>query len=118
MASTAIIGNSFTFQALFRDADGTPLAVNAPTINVFYFDDTGTRVDAVAPVAMTAPSPAEVGRYVHVYTIPTTFTHGDTLTAEMTGTHPISGDTLAVLDTLLLQSASTLQTGLRASFFG
>ena len=118
MSATAIIGTDFTFQALFRDTDGTPLAVTTPLITVFYFDNAGARQDEVVATAMVAPTPAEVGRYVHAYTIPSTFEHGETLQVEMTGIHPGSGDTLYLNESLQLQSAAYLQSGLIASFIG
>lgn len=116
MAVQALIGTDFTFQALFRDSDGTPLAVNVPTISVFYYDDTGTRQDEVAAAAMSNPTPAETGRYVYAYSVPTTFEHGSTLYAEMTGTHPGTGDTLEVKEALLLLSGSNFTSGFTTSF--
>ena len=117
MAATAIIGTNFTFQALFRDTDGTPLAVNTPTLSVFYFDDTDTKQVEVAAQPMDNPVVPETGRYVYAYLIPTTFLNGDTLYAEMTGIHPGSGDTLVVAETLNLQAATSLQSGLIHSFY-
>jgi hypothetical protein len=115
MAATAIIGTNFTFQALFRDSDGTALAVTTPLISVFYFDTTGTKQYVVTAVAMDDPTVAEVGRYVHAYTTATSFLHGDTLYAEMTGIHPGSGDTLVADETLLLQTSPS-PSGFTSSF--
>ncbi len=117
MAATAIIGTNITFQALFRDTDGTPLAVTSPIISVFYFDDTETKQVEVNAQSMADPVVAETGRYVFAYLIPTTFLNGDTLYAEMTGTHPSTSDTLVEDETLNLQAASSLQSGLIHSFF-
>ena len=116
MAANALIGTDHTFQALFRDTGGAPLAVTTPLISVFYFDDTGAKQTEVASVAMTAPTPAEVGRYVHAYAVPTTFNHGDALYAEMTGVHPGSGDTLVVKETLNLLSGSSFTSGFTSRF--
>jgi hypothetical protein len=118
MAANAIIGGTYTFEALFRDTDGAPLAVNVPAISLFYFDENGTKQVELNAVAMVGPTVPEVGRYVYAYTIPTTFAHGSSLQAEMTGTHPGSGDTLAVNMTLNLISAeSQPTTGLTHRFF-
>ena len=117
MAATAIIGTSFTFQALFRDTDGSPLAVTSPIITVFYFDDTGDKQIEVNAQPMADPVVAETGRYVYPYTVPTTFRNGDTLYVEMTGIHPSTSDTLVVNETLNLQSETSLRPGLIHSFF-
>lgn len=90
-----LIGAVHVFQALFVDSTGVPLAVNLPSITVFNFSTVGVK-QTLASGAMAAVVPAEIGRYVYPYTIPTTITEGDTLYAEMTGIDPGSGDTLRV----------------------
>lgn len=116
MGFTARIGDTITIQAFFRQADGTPLAVNTPTISVFYFDASQTKQEEVSAQIMTAGS--ETGRYVYTYTIPATFIHGQSLSVEMTGVDPGTGDTLVINDSLNLVSTSSLKSGLIVSFEG
>ncbi len=86
MAKEAVIGNAFTFQAMFLDGTNTPFAPTVgPTITIFSFSLAGAKNVLIAAAAMAAVAPAEVGRYVYVYTVPGTFTDGDTLYAEING---------------------------------
>ena len=120
MAVEVLIGADHTFQALFTDSTGTPLAVNSPTINVFRFSATGVRQDLVAAQAMAAASPAETGRYTYVYTIPSTMDDGDVIYGEMTGVDPGTSDTLWDEQTVNIISPNRAQrdvTGLRTRFF-
>lgn len=84
----AVVGKSYTFQALFVDATNTPIAVVGPTISIFTFSQAGAKTVLVDAAAMNAVVPAEVGRYTYTYTIPGSFTHGDTIHAEMTAPDP------------------------------
>lgn len=91
-----VIGQPFTFTALFTDATGTPIAVTTPTIEVFYYDATGVRIDLVA-AGTTLPDslPAETGRYAyHLDPIPTTLDASLQLYGVMRGVN--GGDTLIV----------------------
>lgn len=98
MAVEAIIGSAFTFQVLFADDDNQPVAVADPTIVIYSFSQTGVRQDLVASVAMDPVTPAETGRYTHVYTIPSTLDDGMTIYGEMTATDP--GDPTKTLRTV------------------
>ena len=116
----AVIGSVFTFQVLFVDVDNLPLAVNSPTINVFMFSQTGVRQSLVAAQAMAPVIPAETGRYIYAYTVPTTLTDGDLLHAEVVATDPVSGDRLrAFQDVTVISSNRGLgaSIGMTARFF-
>ena len=120
MAVEALIGSAFTFQVLFTDADGNPQAVNTPLISVFRFSATGVKQTLVASTAMDAATPVEVGRYTHVYTIPTTMDDGDNIYGEMTGVDPVTSDILREGQEVTIISPNRSQrdvTGLRVSFF-
>jgi hypothetical protein len=116
----SVIGSAFTFQVLFVDADNTPMAVNAPTINVFMFSQTGVRQNLVTAQAMSVATPAETGRYTYVYTVPTTLTDGDLLHAEVVATDPVSGDTLRAFQEVTVVSSNRglgASVGMTAGFF-
>lgn len=84
MAEQAVIGNTYVFQVLLLDVDGNPVApVVGPTLNVFSFSTLGVKNPLVEAAAMVPSVPAEVGRYVYPYLIPTTFTDGDMIYGEV-----------------------------------
>jgi len=121
MAAEALLGSTFVFQVLFVDELNTPIAVTSPTIDVFYFDDVGDRVDVVSGAAMSDAVPAEVGRYVYPVLISTvTFSDGDTIYGEMSGTNPSTSLTTQVEVTVNLVSSARASvstwSGLRDSF--
>ena len=102
----AVLGSAYTFQALFVDAGNVPIAVNVPLINVFMFSGTGVKQMLVTAQALAPALPAETGRYIYVYTIPTSLTDGDNIYAEMTGTDPGSGDFLRHMDEVVVISSN------------
>ena len=86
MAKQAVIGTDFTFQARFLDGTNTPFAPTVgPTIDIFSFSTAGAKNTLVSAAAMDPVTPAEVGRYTYVYSVPTTFTDGDMLYYEVNG---------------------------------
>ena len=91
----AIIGQPFTFTALFTDSSGTPIAVTSPTIEVFYYDTTGVRIDLVA-AGTTLPEsiPAETGRYAYTMDIPDALTARELVYGVLRGVN--GADTLIV----------------------
>lgn len=116
----AVLGGGFTFQVLFVDADNDPMVVNNPTIDVFMFSQTGVKQALVAAQPMDPVTPAEVGRYTYVYTIPTTLTDGDLLHAEVTATDPVSGDLLRAFQGVTVISSNRGlggSVGMTARFF-
>lgn len=80
----AILGSTYTFQVLFVDGDGIPVVVGDPRISIFRYA-TGAKETLVNNQPLVASVPAEVGRYVYAYVIPTSFHDGDTIYGEMTG---------------------------------
>ena len=82
----AVIGLPFTFSILFVDAINEPMAVDNPTITVFNFSAIGAKQIWVDQQLMSPAVPAEVGRYIYSFTIPASFSDGEALYAEMTGT--------------------------------
>lgn len=91
MAAEAVIGTVFTFQVIFVDATNVPVVVLNPQIEVFGYDQTGTKVVYIALTPLVV-DPTEVGRYLYPFTISTTFVDGDTIYGSMTGTDPTTGD--------------------------
>jgi len=121
MATEAVIGTPFVFQVLFVDELNTPIAVLTPTINIYYFNAVGTRVDLVVGSAMTPVVPAEVGRYVFPFMIPLTFVDGDALYGLMSGVNPSTFNSTHVEEAVTAISASRGSggggsCGMRASF--
>jgi len=109
-----IIGQAFTFTALFTDGTGTPVAVVTPTVEVFFYNDTGVRVNIVAAsTVLPASIPAEVGRYAYTVTIPGTLTARDVIYGVLRGIN--GGDTLIVEREVDL-FAAIVASGLSASF--
>ena len=101
----AVISKPFTFQVLFVDFMNNPVAVDNPTISIFTFSLAGVKQVLVA-AAMNPAAPVEVGRYTYTYTIPASFTDGDSLYGEMTGEEPGSGVLSRVEQPLTLISAN------------
>lgn len=112
MAATAIIGQPFTFHALFLDGNGDPVAVTGATIKLFRFNTSGGEV-VITTTAMTAVS-GDTGRYTYTYDVPTSMAAGDMLYALMYGVDPGTSDTIRVQDSASLVASST--TGLVARF--
>lgn len=113
MSSPAYIGEPFTFQALFLDADGSPLVVTSPNVTLFYYSASAYKTVLLNAVAMDPVAPAETGRYTYLYTIPTSLEEGAVLYVECRGT---SG-----LDTFVQQHTLTAMfrpsdLGLRVRF--
>jgi hypothetical protein len=92
--SKGVVGQKFTFQALFVDSLGNPQYVLTPTISIFRYDEDGLKVTLLGTTALPASIPLEVGRYSYTYLIPGTFTVRDVLYGDMRGVDPV---TLAVL---------------------
>jgi len=112
-----IIGRPFTFTALFLDGTGTPVAVTTPTIEVFYYDETGVRIDVVAAgTTLPASLPAETGRYAYTLTISDSYDTRVQLYGVMQGTDPGSGDNLVVQQEVDLFAEESVNTGLQVSF--
>lgn len=94
MGVQAVIGEQFTFQVLFVDASNTPIAVTSPAISVFRYDQSGVKQYLANAVAMSAGTPAEVGRYTYRLVIPTSITDGTAIYGEMSGIDPGTSDVL------------------------
>lgn len=89
--ANARVGDVFTFQALFLNTTGTPIAVSSPTIEVFWFDSSGTKIVLVSADTAMTPVSGDVGRYKYSYTIYDSITAGYTMYAVMRGTDPSTG---------------------------
>lgn len=103
----AIIGQPFTFHALFLDADNQPVAVTGPTIKVFRFSPAGAEV-VLTTSSMTAVS-GDAGRYRYTMTVPTTLSPGDMLYATMQGVDP--GTLELLLQQVSVSLAASQTTG-------
>jgi len=116
----SLIGATFTFQVLFVDGNGDPIAgITDAAILVFSVDSSGNKT-IHAQVAMNAPVPAETGRFVYpLYLNPNLFTVGQTLYAEFTATDPGVGTiTLRDEETLdIVEAPPSVLSGLRATFY-
>jgi len=92
-----IIGEPFTFTALFLDSSGNPITPLNPSIEVFYFDASGNRQGVVvAGTAMSAVT-GVTGRYKYTVTIPAILTPSIMLYGVMEGEDPATG-VLAVVE--------------------
>lgn len=91
MAVQGILGGTFTFQVMWRDAANTPQAMNNPAIDLFTMSN-GAKTMLVTAGVMVAPVPAEVGRYVYPYSISNALADGTVIYAEMTANEVGSGD--------------------------
>lgn len=115
-----IIGEVFTFTALFLDTDGTPLTlISTPVIEVFYFDDVGAKINVVPTATPMNPvTPPETGRHTFAYTIDSGLDVRWQLYGVMRGIHPVSGDTLVVTQEvdLFTADAPALGSGVTANF--
>ena len=81
----AIIGGTHVFTALFLDATNTPIAVTSPTIEVFSFDNNGSKATwVVAGTAMAAVA-GDLGRFRYTFAIPDSLARGTTIYAVMQG---------------------------------
>lgn len=111
-----IIGEPFTFTVLFLDGTNTPTNVVNPTIEAFYFTDSGQRVHVV-PAGTVLPSsfPAETGRYAYTLVIPSTLEPSQQLYGIMRGLEPITSDPMVIEQEVDLFPAEEAG-GLRASF--
>jgi hypothetical protein len=109
-----IIGQAFTFTALFTDGTGTPIVVTTPTVEVFYYNSSGTRVDLIAAgTVLPASLPVETGRYAYTMTIPSTMTAREVLYGVLRGVN--GADTLIVEREVDL-FAAIVASGLSATF--
>lgn len=120
MAEQAVIGNPYTFQVMFLDANNAPFAPTVgPTITIFSFSTAGAKNVLVAAAAMSAVTPAEVGRYVYVYTVPTVFTDGDMLYGEVAAQDALANDLVESVQVVLIaqtRSGAYNNAGLVAQF--
>lgn len=110
--ATAIIGQPFTFHALFQDAAGTPVAVTGATIKLFRFNPSGGEV-VLTTSSMSAVT-GDTGRYTYTYDVPTSMAVGDMLYALMYGVDPGTSATIRVQDEATL--VSSVVAGLVARF--
>jgi hypothetical protein len=116
MATDAYIGDPFVFQVLYVDNLGAPIAVISPTITIFYFEPAlGIKVTLVEGAAMVPAVPADPGRYVYRYTVPSGLADGTVLGAEFRATDPLTSFVMVTSDTLNLHSHPT-DLGLRVRF--
>ena len=120
MAEQAVIGNPYTFQARFLDVTNTPFVPTVgPTITLFNFSSSGVKTTLVAAAAMVAVTPAEVGRYIYVYTVPTAFTDGDMLYANIDAEDALGATLVQNLEVVLIaatRSGAYNNAGLIAQF--
>jgi len=117
MASTGMIGEPFPFQVLFVNGANTPIVVSTPTIEVYYFTETGAKVELVAAGTPMLPVAGDVGRYQYLYDILDTFTAGQVLYGLMRGVDTSTADVLLFEETVnLVIEGYGSQSGMRAHF--
>lgn len=112
--STAVLGVPFTFQALFLNSEGTPVAVSNPTAFIFRYNSAGSRV--VLTTGSMSVVPGVPGRYTLTWTPPTTLSVGGMLYASMSGIDPETERTLRVEESVTLLSPYT-DIGVITRFF-
>ena len=117
----AVIGSAFTFSVLFVDALNNPIAVDDPLISVFSYTAGGVKQTLVNNQPMIESVPAETGRYTYTYTIPSSFSDGDSIIGIMQGTDPASEITARVEQGVVAISPARGQasgsSGMTARFF-
>ncbi len=117
----AVIGSAFTFSVLFVDALNNPIAVDDPAISVFSYSQSGVKQVLVDNQPMSESVPAETGRYTYTYTVPSSFSDGDSFVGIMQGTDPATEITARVEQGVVaISSARGLVgggTGMTARFF-
>lgn len=111
---TAILGQNYTFHALFLDAANNPLSVLGPTAKVFRFNSAGVEL-IVSSGSMSAVT-GDPGRYQYTFTVPTSLSAGDTLFAVMSGTDPGTLTLLTTEDNVDLIYNPQLAGGINARF--
>lgn len=112
MSKQAVIGTDFTFQAYFLDAANAPFApAVGPTITIYSFSLAGAKNVLVNGAAMTAVVPAEVGRYVYVYTVPNSFSDGQMLYAEISGEDGVGNVLYQQHEVMLISETRANPTG-------
>jgi hypothetical protein len=111
-----IIGQPFTFTALFLDSVGAGVVLTTPTIEVFYYNASGIKT-SVVPAGTVLPSTPEVGRYSYfLCPIPTSLLPSTQLYGVMAGTDPGSGDELVIEQEVDLFAQDSSTDGMRHSF--
>jgi len=114
--SKGVIGQPFTFTVLFLDGSNNPTNVTSPTIEVFYFNDSGQRIHIVAAGTVLPSSfPAETGRYSYTFTIPSTLEVHYEIYGVMRGIEPATSDNLVIEQQIDLFPEAE-PGGMRASF--
>lgn len=117
MGKQAVIGTDFTFSAYFMDATNTPFApAVGPNITIFSWSLAGAKNVLVNGEAMAAATPAEVGRYTYVYSIPTTFSDGQMLYAEITGQDGLANNLFISDELVMITELRGNSGGLNANF--
>jgi len=119
VAKQAVIGNDFTFQIRFLDGTNTPFDPTVgPTITIFSFSLAGAKNTLADAVSMVAVTPAEVGRYTYVYSVPSTFTDGDMLYIEVNGEDALANKLVQAEEVVLIAAARSgvFTTGLIIEF--
>lgn len=115
-----VIGQPYTFTALFLDANGDPTDVDNPTIEVFTFSDAGERTHLVGTgTALPASTPVETGRYAFTYTVDGSLSPHQQVFAVLRGEDPGSGEiytSTVVLDLFAEDSNASSCTGVNPHF--
>ena len=102
-------GEVFTFQILFLDGTGNPVTPPDPTIEVFAFTPSGSKVTLVAPGTAMSPVAGDTGRYVYIYPVPSTWVYQPTMYGVMQGTDPLTATViLAEMDVDVIQNTASL----------
>lgn len=112
MATVAVIGRTYTFQAWFLDSLNVPFTPVAPKISIFYHDiDSGDKSFLVSDQDMVPAIPLEAGRYVYNYSISGSTVPGTVLVATMTGVDPSTGLNTVVETEVVAQVVTTVSGG-------
>lgn len=113
--SAPYIGQNYVFQVRFVDGENIPVEPDTDVrISVYSFSSaTGARVVHIDNDLMVPAIPAEVGRYVYVFTIPSSLLDGEVLYAETRSSH--DGNAYIIEQSVIVKAISSL-SGLRARF--
>jgi len=120
MGKQAVIGNPFIFQ--IRYLDGSNVAFDptvGPTITIFTYSTAGAKNDLVTAAAMSAVAPADTGRFMYAYTIPSTYDDGTMLYAVIEAEDALANALVDEVEVVLIaatRSGIYNNAGLTANF--
>lgn len=117
MSDTVFLTEPFSAQALFvSKLTGLPIVPVNPTVSIFYFDSTGTKITLVPAAPMVPVTPPEIGRYEFIYTFSSTIPLGTLAYVEYNGIDPGPLTNIFMSQVLYLTSRALVEGHLNFRF--